>query len=56
MNDDPANKKMDRNNFYLIRHALLINLAVTALLGIILYMLKLENEPILELLIKYYLN
>lgn len=56
MNDDPLNKKMDRSNFYLVRHALPINIAVAALLGIILYLLEIENESVLFLLIKYYLN
>lgn len=56
MNDNLTDKQMDRKNFYLIKYALLINLAVTALLAVILYVLEIEKEPVIILIIKYYLN
>jgi hypothetical protein len=56
MSDLQVDEKLNKNKFFLIRNAVIINILVVFVLIVLLYLLRIENESILELIFKYYLN
>ncbi|WP_428228615.1 hypothetical protein [Flavobacterium sp.] len=56
MSDLDVDEKLNKNKFFLIKNAIVINILVVFALVIMLYLLKIEKESILELIFKYYLN
>jgi hypothetical protein len=56
MKEDILNSKLSRSNFFLVRYAFLINVAMFLFIIFLLFLLKIENSPILYQLVKYYLK
>lgn len=56
MSNLQVDQKLNKNKFFLIKNAIVINLLVVFALIALLYLLKIGRESILELIFKYYLN
>lgn len=49
-------KELDKNKFFVIKYASIINLSILFIISLMLYEIKIENYSILEMIINYYIN